>query len=125
MKNVIYTENAPQAIGPYSQAVMVNGTLYCSGQIPINPKTGNIVEGEIAQQTKQICENIGNVLKEAGLTFDNVVKTTCYLSNMEDFAEFNKVYGEYFVSKPARSCVAVKALPKNALAEVEVIAVKF
>ncbi len=118
----IYTKTAPDAIGPYSQGVVAGGFLFSSGQIAINPATGNVEETTIEGQTHQICKNLGEVLKAAGCSFDDVVKTTCFLSDMGDFAKFNEVYGEYFTSKPARSCVAVKSLPKNVLAEVEVIA---
>lgn len=118
----IYTKNAPDAIGPYSQAVKCGDLLFTSGQIPINPASGNVEAEGIEAQTRQICENLKAVLNEAGCTFDNVVKTTCFLDNMEDFAAFNSVYGEYFTSKPARSCVEVSKLPKGVLAEVEVIA---
>lgn len=124
MKKVIFTDKAPNAIGPYSQAVEINDVLYSSGQIPINPQSGNIEATGIKEQTHQVCKNLKAVLESAGLTFENVVKTTCFLANMEDFADFNSVYAEYFISKPARSCVAVKQLPKNALVEVEVTAVR-
>ena len=120
---VIYTDKAPAAIGPYSQAIEVNNMLYTSGQIPVDPSTGEIVEGDIILQAKRVCENLKSVLTEAGTGFDNVVKTTCFLADMSDFALFNSVYEEYFVSKPARSCVAVKQLPKGALCEIEAIAV--
>lgn len=122
MKKIIYTPNAPEPIGPYSQAYLVNDVLYCSGQIPVNPQTGNVVDGGIKEQTVQCIKNIKEVLHVANLDFENVVKTTCFLANMSDFAEFNEIYSEYFVSKPARSCVAVKDLPKNVLVEIEVIA---
>ena len=118
---VISTEKAPAAIGPYSQAIEIGGMLFASGQIPVDPATGEVPEG-ITAQAEQSCKNVGAILAEAGLGYENVVKTTCFLSDMADFAEFNKVYEKYFVSKPARSCVAVKALPKNVLCEVEVIA---
>lgn len=118
----LHTDKAPAAIGPYSQAVICKGMLFTSGQIAINPEKGDIVETTIEGQTHQVCKNLGEVLKSAGATFDNVIKTTCFLSDIADFAAFNAVYGEYFTSKPARSCVAVKTLPKNALVEVEVIA---
>lgn len=124
MKEIIYTPNAPEPIGPYSQAYLVNNTLYCSGQIPVNPQTGNVVDGGIQEQTLQCIKNIEQVLKTANYSFDDIVKTTCFLSNMADFTEFNKVYAEYFISKPARSCIAVKELPKNVLVEIEVIATK-
>lgn len=121
---IISTNNAPQAVGPYSQAVLVNGTLYASGQIAIDPETQKMVENDIVAQTERICKNVEGVLKSAGMGFENVVKTTCFLADMADFATFNGIYEKYFVSKPARSCVAAKALPKNALAEIEIIAVK-
>ena len=121
---IISTNNAPQAVGPYSQAIVVNGTLYASGQIAIDPETQKMIEGDIVAQTERICKNIGAVLAASGLKFENVVKTTCFLADMADFVTFNGIYEKYFVSKPARSCVAVKQLPKNALAEIEVIAVK-
>ncbi|MBQ3603978.1 MAG: RidA family protein [Clostridia bacterium] len=119
---IISTPNAPAAIGPYSQAMVTGNLLFTSGQIAIDPATGNVVEGGIAEQTEQIMKNLGEVLKAAGASFDNVVKTTCFLAEIADFAAFNEVYGKYFTSKPARSCVAVKDLPKGVLAEVEVIA---
>lgn len=122
MSEIIYTKNAPDAIGPYSQAVKVGGLLFTSGQIAINPASGNVEATTIEEQTEQICKNLSAVLSEAGTSFEKVVKTTCFLADMNDFATFNTVYGKYFVSKPARSCVAVKTLPKNVLAEVEVIA---
>lgn len=118
----IYTENAPAAIGPYSQAVKANGFLFTSGQIALNPKTGEVVAGGIREQTERICENLKAVLAEAGTSFEKVVKTTCFLADMNDFAAFNEVYGKYFTQKPARSCVAVKTLPKCVLAEIEVVA---
>ena len=120
--NKIYTENAPAAIGPYSQAYAANGVLYCSGQIPVDPKTGNVVEGGIKEQTEQILRNIEAVLTAAGTGFDRVIKTTCFLSDMSLFADFNAVYATKFVSLPARSCVAVKGLPKGVDAEIEVTA---
>lgn len=120
---IINTTNAPAAIGPYSQAFVVNGVLYTSGQIPLDPATGAVVEGGIKEQTLQVIKNIKAVLEEANTTFENVFKTTCFLSDMGNFAAFNEVYGEYFTSKPARSCVAVKELPKGVLVEVEIIAV--
>lgn len=120
---IINTTNAPAAIGPYSQAFVVNGVLYTSGQIPLDPATGAVVEGGIKEQTLQVMKNIKAVLEEANTTFENVFKTTCFLSDMGNFAAFNEVYGEYFTCKPARSCVAVKELPKGVLVEVEVIAV--
>ncbi len=118
----ISTTNAPAAIGPYSQAKITGNLLFASGQIAIVPATGEIVDGGIEAQTKQICENIKAILTEAGLNFDNVVKTTCYLHDIADFAAFNAVYGEYFTAKPARSCVGGLDLPKGVLAEVEIIA---
>lgn len=121
---IISTNNVPQAVGPYSQAILVNGTLYASGQIAIDPETQKMVENDIVAQTERICKNIEGVLKAAGMGFENVVKTTCFLADMADFGTFNGIYEKYFISKPARSCVAAKALPKNALAEIEIIAVK-
>lgn len=119
---VIDTKNAPGAIGPYSQGfVTANGLVITSGQLPVDPKTGAMPEG-IAAQTAQSCENVGAILKEAGSGFGKVVKTTCYLADIADFAAFNEVYAKYFTSKPARSCFAVKALPKAALCEIECIA---
>ena len=118
----ISTDKAPAAIGPYSQAVRVGNLLFTSGQIPLDPASGEITGEDIASQTTRICENLKAVLTEAGVTFENVVKTTCFLSDLADFGRFNEVYAKYFVSKPARSCVAVKTLPKNVLAEIEVIA---
>jgi len=124
MKQVIYTKNAPEPIGPYSQAILVNDTLYASGQIAINPATGEFADADIKTQTEQICKNIEEILKAADMTFENVVKTTCFLAFISDFKKFNTIYEKYFVSNPARSCVAAKELPKNALVEIEVIAVK-
>ena len=118
----ISTDKAPAAIGPYSQAVRVGNLLFTSGQIPLDPVSGEIVGADIEAQARRICENLKAVLGAAGASFENVVKTTCFLSDMADFGKFNEVYSEYFVSKPARSCVAVKTLPKNVLAEIEVIA---
>lgn len=122
MSKIIHTENAPEAIGPYSQAIVTGGLVFTSGQIPINPENGNIESKTIEGQTEQVCKNLKAVLEASGSSLDKVVKTVCFLQNMEDFAEFNKVYEKYFVSKPARSCVAVKALPKGALVEVETVA---
>ena len=119
---VVYTEKAPAAIGPYSQAMILNGVLFTSGQIPVNPATGEINGDTIETQAEQVMKNLGDVLKEAGSSFEKAVKTTCFLADMGDFAKFNEVYAKYFVNKPARSCVAVKTLPKNVLCEVEVIA---
>lgn len=123
MMKVVATDKAPKALGPYSQGYVHNGIFYSAGQIPINPATDVIEAETIAEQTEQVCKNIGEVLTAAGTSFDKVLKTTCFLSDMGDFAAFNEVYGKYFTSKPARSCVAVKTLPKNVLCEVEVIAV--
>ena len=117
----IATDKAPAAIGPYSQAIMVDKFLFASGQIPINPATGEVEAEGIEAQTTQVMKNIGAVLAEAGIDYTKVVKTTCFLADMADFAAFNKVYEQYFTEKPARSCVAVKQLPKNVLCEVEVI----
>ena len=119
---VVYTEKGPAAIGPYSQAMILNGVLFTSGQIPVNPATGEINGDTIETQAEQVMKNLGEVLKEAGSSFEKAVKTTCFLADMGDFAKFNEVYAKYFVNKPARSCVAVKTLPKNVLCEVEVIA---
>lgn len=120
---VISTEKAPGAIGPYSQGYEVNGLVYTSGQLPADPVTGELEEG-IAAQAELSCKNVGAILEAAGSGFDKVVKTTCFLADMADFAAFNEVYAKYFTSKPARSCVAVKALPKGALCEIEAIAEK-
>ena len=118
----IQTSNAPAAIGPYSQAKVVNGFVFASGQIPLNPATGEVEGTTNEAQAEQVMKNVGAILKEAGVGFENVVKTTCFLAEMADFAAFNSVYEKYFTGKPARSCVAVKQLPKNVLVEVEVIA---
>ncbi|MCK9330761.1 MAG: RidA family protein [Candidatus Cloacimonetes bacterium] len=118
----IATDKAPAAIGPYSQGKIVNGMLYLSGQIPVNPKDGMISGETIEMQTKTVLDNIEILLKEAGCSFSNVIKTTCFLADMGDFAAFNKLYGEKFISKPARSCVAVRTLPKGVLVEIEVLA---
>ena len=118
----IYTENAPAAIGPYSQAMKVGNLVYTSGQIPIDPATGNIESQDITGQTEQVMKNLDAVLAAAGSSFDKAVKTLCFLKDMSDFAAFNEVYAKYFTGKPARSCVAVAALPKGALVEVEVVA---
>lgn len=120
---VISTTKAPAAIGPYSQGMEVDGLVFSSGQIPVNPETGEIPEG-IEAQARQSCKNVGEVLKAAGIGYENVIKTTCFLADMADFGAFNQVYEEFFVSKPARSCVAVKELPKGVLCEVEAIGVK-
>lgn len=120
---VIATEKAPGAIGPYSQGFIAGGFVYTSGQIPVNPADGIVPEG-IAAQTEQSCKNVGAILEAAGSGYDKVIKTTCFLADIADFAAFNEVYAKYFTSKPARSCVAVKDLPKGALCEIEAIAVK-
>lgn len=117
----IHSDKAPKAIGPYSQAILVNGMLYTSGQIPLNLE-GNVVGENITEQTEQVMKNLKAVLEEAGTNFENTIKTTCFLSDMSNFAGFNEVYSKYFTSNPARSCVAVKELPKQVLVEVEVIA---
>ena len=122
-KNIISTTNAPGAIGPYSQGTTVGDFVFTSGQIPVNPATGEIPEG-IAAQAEQSCKNVAAILEAAGVTMENVVKTTCFLAEMGDFAAFNEVYAQYFISKPARSCVAVKDLPKGVLCEIEALAVK-
>ena len=118
----IYTKNAPDAIGPYSQAVKCGNMLFTSGQIAINPETSLVEATDIVGQTEQVCKNVCAILEAVGTTFENVVKTTCFLADMADFAAFNVIYAKYFVNKPARSCVAVKTLPKNVLVEIEVIA---
>ena len=123
MLTQVSTTKAPAAIGPYSQGIIANGMLFASGQIPIIPETGEIAQGDITVQAGQVMVNIGEILKGAGTTYENVVKTTCFLADMADFAAFNSVYEKYFTGKPARRCVAVKELPKNVLCEVEVIAV--
>ena len=120
---IIQTEKAPAAIGPYSQGMEANGFVYTSGQIAIDPVSGAIPEG-ITAQTEQSCRNVGAVLEAGGVGFENVIKTTCFLADMADFAAFNEVYAKYFISKPARSCVAVKTLPKGVLCEIEAIACK-
>lgn len=119
---VISTDKAPAAIGPYSQGMIVNGILYSSGQIPINPATGNVEAEGIEAQTEQVMKNLGAVLEAAGSSYEKTIKTTCFLADMGDFAAFNEVYAKYFTGKPARSCVAVKTLPKGVLCEVELIA---
>ena len=118
----ITTKNAPTAIGPYSQGIISGNFVYCSGQIPVNPETGLPAEGGIEAQAEQSCKNVAAVLEAAGTGMDKVVKTTCFLADMADFAVFNEVYAKYFISNPARSCVAAKSLPKNVLCEVEAIA---
>ncbi len=120
MLKKIATDKAPAAIGPYSQGIVANGFLFASGQIPIDPATGEIRGENIEEQAELVMKNIGEILKEAGITYEDVVKTTCFLADMADFAAFNAVYEKYFTGKPARSCVAVKQLPKNVLCEVEV-----
>lgn len=122
LMKIIETKNAPGAIGPYSQGYAVNGFVYTSGQIPVDPATGEIPEG-IEAQAERSCQNVGAILEAAGTDFFKVFKTTCFLADMEDFASFNQVYARYFVSKPARSCVAVKTLPKGVLCEIEAIAI--
>lgn len=121
--DIISTNKAPAAIGPYSQAIKVGNMIFTSGQIPLDPESGILVSGGIKEQAEQIMKNLSAVLEASGSGFEYAVKTTCFLADMNDFAEFNEVYGKYFVSKPARSCVAVKTLPKGALAEVEVVAI--
>ena len=123
MKKVISTTSAPAAIGPYSQAILANGFIYTSGQIPLNPETGTIEADSIEAQAEQAIKNIGEIIKAAGTDFSKVVKTTCFLAHISDFAAFNSVYEKYFVSKPARSCFEVSALPKGALVEIEAVAV--
>lgn len=123
-KDVISTSQAPAAVGPYSQAVKVGDTLYSSGQIALDPATGAMAANDIAGQSEQVMKNLSAVLTAAGYSFEDVVKTTCFLADINDFAAFNAIYEKYFVSKPARSCVAAAALPKGALVEVELIAVK-
>lgn len=122
MLTKIATNKAPAAIGPYSQGILASGMLFASGQIPIIPETGELQTGDIKAQAEQVMKNIGEILKEAGTDYEKVVKTTCFLAEMSDFADFNSVYEKYFTGKPARSCVAVKQLPKDVLCEVEVIA---
>ena len=119
----IHTDNAPAAVGPYSQAIAAGGMLYTSGQIALDPATGEIVGDDIKAQAEQVMKNLAAVLTEAGTSQENVIKTTCFLKDMGDFGGFNEVYGAFFTEKPARSCVAVKTLPKDVLCEVEVIAV--
>ena len=124
MSNAVHTKNAPEAIGPYSQAMITGNLVFTSGQIPLNPLNGQIIGENITEQTEQVCKNLKAVLEAAGSRLEKAVKTTCFLSSMDDFAAFNEIYAKYFVNKPARSCVAVKTLPKNVLVEVEVIAEK-
>lgn len=123
MLRKVATDKAPAAIGPYSQGIVANGFLFASGQIPIDPATGAIKGENITEQAELVLQNIGEILKEAGTTYENVVKTTCFLADMADFGAFNAVYEKYFTGKPARSCVAVKQLPKDVLCEVEVIGI--
>jgi len=122
--NELKTQNAPAAIGPYSQGMSANGFLFLSGQIAINPENGEVVKGSVTEQTEQIIRNITALLEAANLNFTNIIKTTCFLVNMEDFGEFNAAYAKFFKNKPARSCVAVSALPKGVSVEIEVIAAK-
>lgn len=122
MIEYIKSNDAPGAIGPYSQAIKVGDFLFTSGQIPLSPESGEVISGGIAEQTERVCLNLKAVLNAAGADFSNVIKTTCFLADMADFGAFNEVYAKYFVSKPARSCVAVKTLPKNVLVEIELIA---
>ena len=121
MMKVVSTDKAPAAIGPYSQAMVVNNTMFTSGQIPLDPATGEVVGTTAAEQAEQVMKNIAALLEDQNVTFANVVKTTCFLADMSDFAVFNEVYAKYFTGKPARSCVAVKQLPKSVLCEVELI----
>lgn len=122
MRKTVQTTNAPAAIGPYSQAIVCGGLVFTSGQIPLDPATGNVVGTDIREQAEQVMKNLAAVLEAAGSSLQNAVKTTCFLADMADFASFNQVYAAYFTSNPARSCVAVKALPKGVLVEVEVVA---
>lgn len=122
MIQAVQTKNAPAAIGPYSQGMITGNLLFTSGQIAIDPANGEIVEGDITAQAEQVMRNLGAILQAAGADYTDTVKTTCFLANMNDFAAFNEVYGKYFINRPARSCVAVKTLPKNVLCEVEAIA---
>lgn len=122
MSKIIHTPNAPEAIGPYSQAVCTGNLVFTSGQIAIDPVSGSVTAVTIEEQTHQVCRNLGAVLEAAGSSLDRVVKTTCYLRNMEDFAAFNAVYATYFTGKPARSCVAVRELPKGVLVEIDTVA---
>ena len=119
---IVYTKEAPEALGPYSQAIKVNGMVFTSGQIAINPASNKIEESTIEGQTEQVMKNLGQILKSSNSGFDKAIKTVCFLADMNDFGKFNEIYGKYFISKPARSCVAVKTLPKNVLVEVECIA---
>jgi len=119
---IVYTKEAPEALGPYSQAIKVNGMVFTSGQIAINPASNKIEESTIEGQTEQVMKNLGQILKSSNSGFDKAIKTVCFLADMNDFGKFNEIYGKYFISKPARSCVSVKTLPKNVLVEVECIA---
>ena len=119
---IISTDKAPAAIGPYSQGYVVNGFLYASGQVPLDPATGAVVGTTIEEQAEQACKNVGGLLEAAGVDFSKVIKTTCFLADMKDFAAFNAVYEKYFVSKPARSCVAVRDIPRGCLCEIEIVA---
>ena len=121
---IISTENAPKAIGPYSQAICAGDFVFTSGQIPLDPATGLVVEGGIAEQAEQVMKNLGAVLTASGSSYEKAVKTTCFLADMSDFSAFNEIYAKYFTGKPARSCVAVKELPKGVKVEVEVVAVR-
>ncbi len=123
MFKIIQTDKAPAAIGPYSQALISGNLLFASGQIPINPENGQVVEGDIEIQATQVMKNVSAILEAAGISFENVIKTTCFLKSMDDFAAFNEVYAKYFTGKPARSCVAAQQLPKDVLCEVEITAV--
>ncbi|WP_315080534.1 RidA family protein [uncultured Clostridium sp.] len=125
MLKVTKTDKAPAAIGPYSQAVSFGDLLFASGQIPLDPSSGEVIGKNIEEQAAQVMKNIGSILDANDINFSNVIKTTCFLANMNDFSKFNEVYAKYFISNPARSCVAVKELPKNVLCEVEVIAAKY
>lgn len=122
MSKIIHTDNAPAAIGPYSQALVAGGMVYTSGQIAIDPAVGEVTAASIEEQTVQVCKNVAAVLEAAGSSLEKVVKTTCFLKNMEDFAKFNEIYAQYFTGKPARSCVAAKQLPKDVLVEIDTIA---
>ena len=122
MASTVYTKKAPEAIGPYSQAKAAAGLIFTSGQIPIDPETGTVSATDIKGQADMACRNVGAILEAAGVGFEQVIKTTCFLSDMNDFADFNEVYSRYFISKPARSCMAVKALPKGVLVEIEAVA---
>lgn len=122
MASTVYTKKAPEAIGPYSQAKAAAGLIFTSGQIPIDPETGTVSAADIKGQADMACRNVGAILEAAGVGFEQVIKTTCFLADMNDFADFNEVYSRYFISKPARSCVAVKALPKGVLVEIEAVA---